>query len=188
MIERSGVHVTDCDGEVWIQYSSLGKFGTASFPREGLRIENSGSVMLRRCTVSGTDENVLTALTGSPPRVRITMPGDELSLGLPLREAENREIVIFGSPGDSILLGFDLAPEFLYFPMIQSPLLLGPTFTSIPIGVVPASGFLSIPTVGPDLGPSGETRTFFLQPYALTPAALIYGGRGAAVTILDASF
>ncbi len=144
----------------------------------------------------GTSPNACLSTIGgepilaSPPGIATELPSAGYSLRLtpPVpRDADPLTLEIDGAVGDLVAIGLAVAPANLapYFDLLRGPLLLDPaTFVAIPLGAIPPSGTLTLPTFAAQLAGLPFTQTWH-QPFGLG-GGLLTAGPGVLMTVLDA--
>lgn len=100
------------------------------------------------------------------------------------REGMPIDYTIDGPPGSFTVLGLslDLAP--IWLPTLDVPLLLGAAFAAIPVGTIPATGQLVVPTIAPQQF-TVDAQRYFVQVFAIDPNGQLLNSAARGVTTVD---
>lgn len=121
-----------------------------------------------------------------------TLPGTShaLEIASPVRENQPVSALATGVPGELVVLGLSSSQGApLLIPSWGGAVHLGPGFTVLAAGTVPASGTLAISATAGSLPPGVDSAVLYLQPGFVTPAtAAIALGAPSALVLLDSAF
>jgi hypothetical protein len=109
-------------------------------------------------------------------------------LGSPRHEGEATTLSFTAEPGDLAFALASGAHGWAILPAFSGALLLDPALVALPMGTVPASGFLQSALAVPEMAdPTKLANTILVQSLFVTPALDVLLGPNSALTILDAS-
>ncbi len=119
-----------------------------------------------------------------------SIAGTPLQLVAPtrVRAAQPLPITVTGNPGDVVLLGRSFQTRWLPAYAMKGVLLTGPSGRRVPLGVIPATGTVSL-SVPTGLLPVGVlVQQWYLQVFARDPFGALQVGAPFVTTVLDPAF
>ncbi|MEM7309511.1 MAG: hypothetical protein AAF682_22725 [Planctomycetota bacterium] len=118
------------------------------------------------------------------------LPGVPLGLAAtnPVTEGTALNFLAFGPAGEQLFLGIADSPAALFFVPLGGPLLLGPSFSVLPLGALDASGQLAVSLPLPTLPAGMEAGRFYGQLATASATGEVRVGSAATVVLLDDSF
>lgn len=106
----------------------------------------------------------------------------------PVTEGQPISVAVFGEPGNSAVVYVSASPAYADTGVVRGLSLLGdPTLRRIPVGTIPAAGWMSVNLPTASLPPGTDATTLFLQAQLEGPHGIRWSGP-AQVVLLDPAF